>query len=109
MHWLIVVLAGLFEIAWAQSLKAADGFSRLWPSVIAVGITFAVVYTLAAAMRHLPTGTVYVVFTAMGAVGTALLGVLMHGESVTPLRVAGLSTILVGVVLLYMGDSVAGT
>jgi quaternary ammonium compound-resistance protein SugE len=108
MHWLMVVLAGLFEIAWAQSLKAADGFSRLWPSVLAVGMTLAVVYTLAVAMRHLPTGTVYVVFTGMGAVGTALLGVIVHGEAATPLRVLGLSTILVGVVVLYLGDSVAG-
>lgn len=107
MHWLMVVLAGLFEIAWAQSLKAATGFTRLWPSVIALGLTLAVVYTLAAAMRQLPTGTVYVVFTAMGAVGTALLGVLVHGESATPLRVVGLSTILVGVAVLYMGDSAA--
>jgi len=109
MHWLMVVLAGLFEIAWAQSLKAADGFSRLWPSILALGITFAVVYTLAAAMRQLPTGTVYVVFTGMGAVGTALLGVFLHGEPATPLRVLGLSTILVGVVVLYLGDSGAGT
>jgi quaternary ammonium compound-resistance protein SugE len=107
MHWLMVVLAGLFEIAWAQSLKAADGFSRLWPSILAVGITFAVVYTLAVAMRQLPTGTVYVVFTGMGAVGTALLGVIVHGEAATPLRVVGVSTILVGVVVLYLGDSLA--
>lgn len=109
MNWLMVVAAGLFEVAWAQSLKAADGFSRLWPSVIAVGLTFAVVYTLAVAMRGLPTGTVYVVFTAMGAIGTAMLGVLLHGESATPLRIVGLSTILVGVVVLYVGDSVART
>lgn len=106
MQWLMVVLAGVFEIAWAQALKASDGFTKLWPSALAAGLTFAVVYTLAAAMRQLPTGTVYVVFTGMGAIGTAMVGILLRGEVAGPLRLIGLSTIVAGVVLLYVSESV---
>lgn len=106
MQWFAVVLAGVFEIAWAQSLKASDGFTKLWPSALATALTFAVVYTLAVAMRHLPTGTVYVVFTGMGALGTGLIGVLLRDEAASPLRLIGLSTVLVGVAVLYLGESV---
>lgn len=105
MYWLVVVLAGVLEIAWAQSLKASDGFTRLWPSALATGLTVAVVYTLAVAMRHLPTGTVYVVFTGMGALGTALIGIMLRDETASPLRLVGLSTVVVGVALLYVGES----
>jgi len=105
MVWFVVVLAGVFEIAWAQSIKASEGFTKLWPSALAAGLTVAVVYTLAVAMRHLPTGTVYVVFTGMGALGTALIGILLHEETTSPLRLVGLCTVVVGVTLLYLGDS----
>ena len=105
MVWFIVLLAGIFEIAWAQSIKASEGFTRLWPSVLATGLTVAVVYTLAVAMRHLPSGTVYVVFTGMGALGTALIGILARDEATNPLRLVGLCTVVVGVTMLYLGDS----
>jgi quaternary ammonium compound-resistance protein SugE len=105
MVWFVVVLAGVFEIAWAQSIKASEGFTKLWPSALATGLTVAVVYALAVAMRHLPTGTVYVVFTGMGALGTALIGILLREESTNPLRLIGLCTVVVGVTLLYLGDS----
>lgn len=104
MYWLVVVLAGVFEIAWAQSLKASHGFTKLWPSALATGLTIAVVYTLAVAMRHLPTGTVYVVFTGMGALGTALIGIWLRGEAASPLRLVGLTTVVLGVTLLYLGE-----
>lgn len=105
MYWFVVVLAGLLEIAWAQSIKASDGFTKLWPSALATGLTVAVVYTLAVSMRHLPTGTVYVVFTGMGALGTALIGIWLRDETASPLRLIGLSTVVVGVSLLYLGES----
>lgn len=105
MYWFVVVLAGLLEIAWAQSIKASDGFTKLWPSALATGLTVAVVYTLAVSMRHLPTGTVYVVFTGMGALGTALIGIWVRDETASPLRLIGLSTVVVGVSLLYLGES----
>ena len=104
MGWVIVVIAGLLEIAWAQSIKATDGFSKLMPSVVCVGLTAAVIYALALAMRTLPTGTAYVVFTGIGAIGTATAGMVFLKEPAGIVRVLALTLIVSGVILLYLAE-----
>jgi quaternary ammonium compound-resistance protein SugE len=102
MAWLFVVVAGLFEVAWAIGLKQTEGFTRLWPSIltlIGMGISFIL---LALAMRTLPAGTAYAVWTGIGAVGTALVGILWLEEPATAARVASLLLIALGIVGLKL-------
>ncbi len=105
MAWLFVLVAGLFEVAWAVGLKQTEGFTRLWPSVLTLagmGISFIL---LALAMRTLPAGTAYAVWTGIGAVGTALVGILWLGEPATGTRVGSLLLITIGIVGLKLaGD-----
>ena len=102
MAWLALFVAGLLEVAFATLLKLSDGFSRLWPTlgfvVAAVG-SFAL---LSWAVRDLPVGTAYAVWTGIGAVGTALLGMILFGEPVTPGRITAIALIVGGVVLLNL-------
>ena len=104
MAWLLLVLAGIFEIGMAVSLKASDGFTNVRASV-AFGI-FAVLSfgLLATAVRDLPIGTAYAVWTGIGAAGTALLGVALLGESATPLRLGSIVLIVAGVVGLRVAS-----
>ena len=102
MAWLILFIAGLFEIVWAIGLKYTDGFSRLWPSVITVVAMAASVVLLALAMRTLPVGTAYAVWVGIGAVGTAILGMVLFGESREPLRLVCLLLIVAGVIGLKL-------
>lgn len=105
MAWLFVLVAGLFEVAWAVGLKQTEGFTRLWPSVLTLagmGISFIL---LALAMRTLPAGTAYAVWTGIGAVGTALVGIFWLGEPATGTRVGSLLLITIGIVGLKLaGD-----
>ena len=96
--WVILVCAGLLEIVWATALKNADGFTRLWPSVI--GITFSLVsfFMLAVALKDLPVGTAYAVWVGIGVVGVAIAGMLVFGESVSLLRLGFIAVILFGVI-----------
>lgn len=98
MAWLILVGAGLLEIVWATALKDAEGFTRLWPSVI--GIVFAVVsfVLLAVALKNLPVGTAYAVWVGIGVTGVAIAGMMAFGESVSPFRLGFIAMILVGVI-----------
>jgi quaternary ammonium compound-resistance protein SugE len=98
MAWVILVGAGLLEIVWATALKNAEGFTRLWPSVI--GITFSLVsfFMLAVALRSLPVGTAYAVWVGIGVVGVAITGMLAFGESVSLLRLGFIAVILFGVI-----------
>ncbi|HEX4817520.1 MAG TPA: multidrug efflux SMR transporter [Nonomuraea sp.] len=102
MAWFMIVLAGLFEVAMAYSLKLSNGFSELAPS-IGFGV-FAVLSfgLLALALKDLEVGTAYVVWTGIGAVGTAALGMIALGEGVSPLKVASMVLILCGVVGLNL-------
>lgn len=84
--WIFLILAGLIEVAWALSLKYAEGFTRLWPSVIAVVTIVLSMYFLSAAMRDLPIGLAYGVFVGMGAIGATVLGIVLFGEPASPLR-----------------------
>ena len=83
MEWTMLAVAGLFEIAWAVGLKYTEGFSRWWPSVGTALAMVVSVVLLALAMRTLPVGTAYAVWTGIGAVGTALLGIALFGEPAT--------------------------
>ncbi|HEX5091160.1 MAG TPA: quaternary ammonium compound efflux SMR transporter SugE [Burkholderiales bacterium] len=98
MAWGLLFLAGLFEIAWAIGLKYTDGFTRLWPTVWTVAAMVASVVLLALAVRALPIGTAYAVWTGIGAVGTALLGIYLFGEPATALRLACVALIVAGIV-----------
>lgn len=98
MSWIILFVAGLFEVAWAIGLKYTDGFTRLWPSVGTLGAMVVSVVLLGMAMKALPVGTAYAVWTGIGAVGTALLGIHLFGESASPARLACLALIVTGII-----------
>ena len=102
MAWLILVVAGLFEIGWAIGLKYTEGFTRLWPSVGTVTAMVVSVGLLGLAMRTLPVGTAYAVWTGIGAMGTVILGMLLFGEPATVLRLVCVGLILAGIVGLKL-------
>ena len=97
MAWLILLVAGLLEICWAVGLKYTEGFTRLWPSAITAGAMVASVYFLALAVRTIPIGTGYAVWTGMGAVGVAILGMILFGEPKTLLRIGSILLIIAGI------------
>jgi len=102
MNWFILILAGLFETGWAIGLKYTEGFTRLWPSV---GTAFAMVMSisiLGLAMKSLPVGTAYAVWVGVGAVGTAILGIVLFGEPANIGRLLSIVLILFGVVGLKL-------
>jgi quaternary ammonium compound-resistance protein SugE len=102
MAWVQLVLAGLFEIVWAVALKQAGGFTRLWPSVLAVVSAFVSFALLSAALQSLPVGTAYAVWVGIGAVGVASVGILALGESAAPARILCLVLVLGGTVGLHL-------
>lgn len=97
-HWFLLVIAGLLEVAWATGLKSSEGFTRLWPSVFTVATALGSFWLLAVAMRHLPLGTAYAVWTGIGAVGAFILGIVMMGEAASAARVASATFIVIGIV-----------
>ena len=102
MPWLILFVAGLFEVCWAIGLKYTEGFSRFWPSVGTIAAMVASVGLLGLAMRSLPVGTAYAVWTGIGAVGTVLLGIMLFGEPATVARLACVGLIVAGIVGLKL-------
>jgi quaternary ammonium compound-resistance protein SugE len=102
MPWLLLVLAGLFEVAWAIGLKYTEGFTRLWPSVGTVAAMIVSVVLLGWAMRSLPVGTAYAVWTGIGAVGTVLLGLVLFDEPATVARLGCVALIVAGIVGLKL-------
>lgn len=100
--WLLLVIAGLLETGWAIGLKYTEGFTRPVPSVLTVGGALLSFYLLSLAMKTIPVGTAYAVWVGIGATGTAILAVILFGEPVTPLRIAGLALILAGIVALKL-------
>jgi quaternary ammonium compound-resistance protein SugE len=104
MNWIILVIAGLFEVVWAIGLKYSDGFSKLWPSVLtlaAMGISFGL---LSIAMKSLPAGTAYAVWVVIGLLGTAIVGIVMLNEPLNLWRVLSLLTITAGVIGLKLSS-----
>ncbi len=104
MAWIYLLLAGLFEMGWAIGLKYTDGWTKLVPSVLTIGAMAASFSLLAMALKTLPVGTAYAVWTGIGAVGVAILGVLFLGESSNPVRVASILLIVAGIAGLKLSS-----
>ncbi|TWI32931.1 DMT family transporter [Paracoccus sulfuroxidans] len=100
MPWVLLVIAGLFEVVWAFSMKQSEGFTRLWPSVVTIVAMLISFYLLSLSMKTLPLGTAYVIWTGIGAVGSFLLGVFFLGEPATALRMLAAILIVSGLLLL---------
>ncbi|WP_256107224.1 multidrug efflux SMR transporter [Streptomyces sp. ODS05-4] len=99
MNWLYLALAGAVEIAWSQSIRPTQHFTRPLPTLVCFALAAGSVYLLTLAMRTIPVGTAYAVFTGIGAVGAVTLGAVVHRDPVTPLRVTALVLIVGGIVL----------
>ena len=104
MAWTYLFVAGLLEIGWAIGLKYTEGFTRLVPTVLTVASMTASVALLGLALRELPVGTGYAVWTGIGAVGTAVLGIALFGEAATVARLASIGLILVGIAGLKLAS-----
>ena len=102
MSWIILVIAGLLEVVWAIGLKYTHGFTRLTPSVITLTAMIVSIVLLSWAMRSLPVGTAYAVWTGIGAVGAAITGILLLGESASLARIASLALIVAGIIGLKL-------
>jgi len=95
--WITLVVAGLVEVAWSQSIKPTDNFTRLWPTVLCGALGVASVYLLSRAMRDLPVGTAYAVFTGIGSVGAVALGIVLYKDPLTLGRLVAVGLIVAGV------------
>ena len=102
MSWALLSLAGLLEIAFAYFMKESDGFTRFTPAALTVGIGLTSVVLLSIALRTLPVGTGYAVWTGIGAAGTAIIGIALLGDSASPLRILCIALILSGVIGLKL-------
>jgi quaternary ammonium compound-resistance protein SugE len=100
MSWLLLVVAGIVEIVWAYAMKQSDGFTRIGPSVVTVIGMIASFGMLSLAMRSLPLGTAYTIWTGIGAVGAFLIGITLLGESASPLRIAAAVLTVSGLILM---------
>lgn len=104
MSWFYLLLAGALEIVFAVSLKYSEGFTRLWPSLAVVAGASTSLWLMTLAMRHIPVGTAYAVWTGIGALGVAALGMALFGESASPARLACIGLIVAGVVGLKLAS-----
>jgi len=100
--WLVLIIAGLFEIGWAVGLKYTEGFTRLWPTLGTVASMVISLWLLGLALRTLPLGTAYAIWTGVGTVGTALLGMVLFHESTDIIRLACIGLIVAGIVGLKL-------
>ncbi len=103
--WLLLIAAGLLEIVWAIGLKYTEGFSRVVPSVITIAAMIGSVWLLALALKSIPVGTGYAVWTGIGAVGTAILGIILFNEAATVARMACIGLIISGIFGLKLVSS----
>ena len=105
MAWLLLVVAGLFEVGWAIGLKYTEGFTRLWPSIgtaLGYGVSF---FLLSIVLKTVPVGTAYAIWSAVGTALVAAIGMVFFHESATVARLSGLALIIVGVVILNLADN----
>ena len=102
MAWVYLIVAGLFEVGWATGMKYADGLTKPGPAAIAIAASIVSFVLLAMAMKTLPLGTAYSVWTGIGAVGAAILGIVLFQESGNPLRLACIGLIIIGIVGLKL-------
>jgi quaternary ammonium compound-resistance protein SugE len=105
MNWLILVIAGLFEVVWAVGLKYTHGFTRLWPSVGTAMAMAVSVVLLAIALKTLPVGTGYAIWVGIGAIGTAIAGILLFGESVSTLKIVSIVLLVAGMAGLKLSSA----
>ena len=104
MAWIVLVIAGLFEVGWAIGLKYTEGFTRPWPSMATGACMVASLWLLGIAMKTLPVGTAYGVWVGVGAVGTVVLGILLLGEPANPARLLSIGLIVAGIVGLKLSS-----
>lgn len=105
MPWVQLFIAGLLEVVWAYLMKKSAGFTLIGPSILCIGAMIGSVALLSAAMRTLPLGTAYVVWTGIGAVGAFGVGIILLGESASPLRLIAAALILAGIVLMKLSSA----
>jgi quaternary ammonium compound-resistance protein SugE len=106
MAWIYLFIAGLFEIGWAVGLKYTSGFTKLWPSVITIAGMIFSFYFLSNAVKSIPIGTAYAIWTGIGAVGTALLGMVLFNESKEFVRIFFIFLIVIGIIGLKIFSKV---
>ena len=104
MPWIFLIVAGLLEIVWAVAMKQSHGFTRVTPIIIMVAAMIGSFGLLAIAMRSLPLGTAYMVWTGIGAVGAFILGVILFGEALTPARITAATLILIGMITMKLAQ-----
>ena len=97
MSWTYLFVAGLLEVVWAIGLKYTEGFTRLWPSVVTIAAMIVSIWFLALALRTIPVGTGYAIWTGIGAVGTAILGIALFAEPATAARLICIGVIVAGI------------
>ncbi len=98
MNWIILFVAGIFETSWAVGMKYSDGFTKLYPSIFTILTMAMSVYLLSVSLKTIPVGTAYAVWTGIGAVGTAILGIILFGESKELIRIGFIFVIIVGII-----------
>jgi quaternary ammonium compound-resistance protein SugE len=103
--WGWLMTAALAEVAWSQSIKPTEGFTRPLPTLLCLALAVAAVYPLTLAMRDIPVGTAYAVFTGVGATGAVTLGILIYGDPITALRLTGITLVVGGVVILQAASN----
>ncbi len=102
MAWLFLIAAGCIEVAWALSIEPTKGFTRPWPTALCFVLGASSVYVLTHALKTLPIGTAYVVFTGIGSVGTVVLGLVLFGDPATPGRLVPIALIVIGIFALRL-------
>jgi len=103
--WTLLLVAGVLDVAWAVSMKYADGYTRHGWSVVSVLLLAAFVYLLGKVLEVLPVGTAYAVWTGIGAAGTVIIGVVLFGETLGPLRLGGVVVVLAGIAMLKLAEA----
>ena len=98
--WAWLLTAAAAEVAWSQSIKPTEGFTRILPTLLCFVLGVAAVYPLTRAMQGIPVGTAYTVFTGIGATGAVVLGVMLYGDPITVLRLTGITLVVIGVIAL---------
>ncbi|MBN7773492.1 quaternary ammonium compound efflux SMR transporter SugE [Clostridium aminobutyricum] len=102
MQWVMLVIAGLFEVCWAIGLKYSQGFTKLAPSIFTILGMIASFYFLSIALKSLPIGTAYAIWTGIGTIGTVILGIILFGESIDAIRLICIGLIVAGIVGLKL-------
>jgi len=105
MNWLILIIAGLFEVAWAIGMKYSNGFTKLYPSIFVMVTMSISIYLLSITLKTLPVGSAYAVWTGVGAVGTAILGIILFNESKELMRLMFIGLIVIGIIGLRFVSS----